>query len=153
MTRQYGLLARVRATRLGLVALAVGAGLTAGYLSGKADASGTTTISFAACGVAPVPTIGAVPLAPFRGQFGEIPVSIGPVRLAHYGEPVLVRFIEVEQLEDKRPVNRDGVITLPLLESSRRPPEEIRIVCRYGEVAGVVYNYADQTIALPIPSA
>ena len=153
MRRHYRLLARVRAAPLGLIVLAVATGLTAGYLSGKADARGTTTISFAACGVAPVPTIGAVPLAPFRGQFGEIPLSIGPVRLAHYGEPVLVRFIEVERLEEKRPVKRDGVITLPLLASAHRPPKEIRIRCRYGEVAGVVYHYADETLALPIPSA
>jgi len=151
MRRRNRFLARVPAGRLGVVAVAVAAGLALGHLSGNADAGGRTTISFAACGVAPVPAIGALPLAPFRGQFGEIPLSIGPVRLAHYAEPVLVRFIEVERLEDKRPVKRDGVITLPLLASADRPPDEIRIKCRYGEVAGVTYRYADRTLALPIP--
>ena len=152
MWRRYSLLASVRATRLGLVVLAAATGLAGGYIGGQASVGATTRISFAACGVAPVPAIGSLPLAPFRGQFGEIPLSIGPVRLAHHGEPVLVRFVEVDRLEDKRPVERDGVITLPLLAAAHPMPDEIRIKCRYGEVAGVTYQYAEQTVALSIPS-
>ncbi len=165
MRRRYRLPATIRTVRFDAAAVAVVAGLALGYLSGagylggagfltgKPSAGGTTTISFAACGVAPVPAIGALPLSPFRGMVGDIPLSIGPVRLAHAGEPVLLRFIEVERLEDKRPIKRDGVITLPLLASAHRPPDEIRIECRYGEVAGVTYHYVGQTMALAISSA
>jgi hypothetical protein len=153
MWRRFRSRASARVARLGLVVLAAATGLAGGYIGGQSSVGETTTISFAACGVAPVPAIGSLPLAPFRGQFGVIPLSIGPVRLAHYGEPVLVRFVEVERLEDKRPVKRDGVITLPLLASANRPPDEIRIKCRYGEVAGVTYHYAEQTVSLVIPSS
>jgi hypothetical protein len=153
MRRGFGLTAlahRLRPGGLGmLAAAAAGAGIGASVaaLAVRTDqVRAGTTISFAACGVAPLSELPEVPLAPFRTGAGDVPLSIGPVALSVSGPSVTLRFREVPDTAAKRATSEGATIVLPILAGGAPLPDEITLKCRYDRLAGALYRYDEEIV-------
>jgi hypothetical protein len=113
----------------------------AGFRVGMTHGVGNIThLTLAPCGLTVPPAPIALPLGDLLRKTGGHGVGLGPFRHDGLDRPVTVRFVA----EDTAPAfvagpDEDQVL-LPLPAADADMPEEIRMECRYGQIARVQYR-------------
>lgn len=133
-----GFSGRRAAIAAGIVCAVAAAGALGYRLGSPAAAPETATrITLAACGLHPAPAPIALPLARMFPDAEGVPITVGPIRHPGLDAALPVRLEPSRGAEGS--VRLEGDTLVVSLDPSR-PSEEIRLVCRYGEVARVEFR-------------
>lgn len=125
-----------------MAALAVGAlGAAAGggfWLGGRMGEDPVTRLALSTCGLVPAPAPIELPLGVMLQKAGAPGLTLGPILHPGLDTPVSLHFRALAPGETPQPLRSGDRLEVPL--DAERLPDELRLACRYGEVARIEYR-------------